>query len=654
MKIEKKFRIIGVTTFIFLLIALSFVYFISSSIVERTDSLLFSFGLSACIIALGMVIMSIYISKKLIRPLNDIYNFSSEIIDKESFNKKIYVKTGDELENISNNFNRMAELLQARINMLSTASDKEQNIIRTLTMLTEMMGFIPSELKLETILQTLLEMTRSLLKAEHSGIFIFEGEKKEFKLFKSTIENETSVECSKTMLQGALGDAMRGLTTFRINEFKTPLPSDHIAIKNLIAITLASAGDRMSALLVAVNKKDYFTQDDEDTLFNFAFQAFQALTIHEEIARLAVTDGLTGLGNHRAFQEKLSEEIERASRYAKVLSVVMLDIDHFKSFNDVYGHQSGDNALKQIAMIINSSMRNVDFSARYGGEEFIVILPETGCEEAVAVAERIRRRVNEYQFATENKTKAVLTISSGIACYPYDALTKEDLLKKADQALYFAKEHGRNKVYFYQETIVGVLKEIPEELDNILKDPALKGIEAVAKGIDSKSYYTKGHSLEVAAYAVMLGRQIQISEEQIEGLKIASLLHDIGNIAIPERILNKPGPLTAEEKSIIQGHPGLGEMVLKKYPHIEDIVPAILYHHERFDGKGYPLGLKGEDIPLLARILAVVEAYQAMLSPRPYRMRMTREEAIENLKRDAGSQFDPMVVNAFVESLRQK
>ena len=167
----------------------------------------------------------------------------------------------------------------------------------------------------------------------------------------------------------------------------------------------------------------------------------------------------------------------------------------------------------------------------------------------------------------------------------------------------------------YQETIAGIIKEIPEEIDAILKDPALRDIEKIAHGIDAKSHYTKGHSIEVAAYALMLGKYLHLEQPQMESLRIAGILHDLGNIGIPEYILNKPGNLTPEEKAIIQGHPGLAEMVLIKYHLIEDILPAILYHHERFDGKGYPLGLKGGEIPLLARVLSIVEAYQAMISP---------------------------------------
>ena len=659
MKIKKKFNII---TLIIIAVTVSTqyaFYHLAMRWFEGKTALILCLVSCISLAVIALLFIRSYVTKKIVLPLKNIHADSLSMIteiSKGNFNNKIAVKTGDEIEELADNFNKMVSVLQGRAAMLKEASEKEQHVIRALAMLAEMMGFITSEVKFESILQTFLEMTRSLLKVEHSGIFIFEGESKELKLFKTTIKSNApaSLDCANAMLTGPLGEAIKTSSALRINEVTAEFPSGHPAVKNFIALPLFSSNNKMSALLITVNKNGGFTPDDEDTLFNFAFQAFQALVLHEEIARLAVTDGLTGLNNHRAFQEKLSEEINRAERYFKLFSLIMLDIDHFKSFNDTYGHQTGDRALKAISKIIRDELRTVDFPARYGGEEFIIILPETECEGAVIVAERIRNAVAEHPFTSEGGERLLLTISSGVACYPDAAASKEDLIKKADQALYLAKDRGRNTVCTYQDTIAEAIKEIPEEIDGILKDPELKDIEKIAKGIDSKSHYTKGHSIEVAAYAVMLGKYLHLEQPQMESLRIAGILHDLGNIGIPEHILNKPGQLTQEEKSIIQGHPGLAEMVLIKYPLIETILPAILYHHERFDGKGYPLGLKGGEIPLLARLLSIVEAYQAMISPRPQRRRKTKEEAVAELREGAGSQFDPEIANAFIKLLEER
>jgi diguanylate cyclase (GGDEF)-like protein len=653
MTIEKKFNLVSLTVLLSFL-GIHALFYITPIHLSGVSEAVLCFAECASLLIIALVILNRYVSKTIVSPLKKIYDDSSLIIAEGKFERTIDIETGNELESLSDNFNKMAAVLQTRIDMLKTASEKEQDVIRSLSMLNEMMGFITSELKFETIIQTFLEMAKSLLKVGHSGIFIFEGEKRELKLFKTTMgKDNNSLDCARAMLQGPIGDVIKTLNILRVNDVSLELPLHHDIINNFMVIPLTLKDNRLSGLLMVANKEGGFTQDDEDTLFNFSFQAFYAISIHEEIARHAVTDGLTGISNHRVFQEKLSEEIGRAGRYSKPLSLIMLDIDHFKSFNDIYGHQTGDAVLKKIANIISANIRTVDFPARYGGEEFIVILPETGYGDTKAIAERIRLKVGEQPFTTETGESVNLTISGGISSYPVDSTIKEDLIKKADQALYFAKNHGRNKICIYQETIMGMLQEIPKEFDSILRDPDLKDIETIAKGIDSKSDFTKNHSIEVASYAVILGKQIRLDSSQLESLRIASMLHDIGNIGIPEHILNKPGPLTPEEKSIIQGHPGLAEMILRQYPHTDYVLPIILYHHERFDGKGYPLGLKGEEIPLLARILSVIEAYQAMISPRPYRRRITKDEVIAELKKEAGSQFDPMVVNAFINLLSQ-
>lgn len=546
--------------------------------------------------------------------------------------------------------------LKKRTAVLKQSTDKEQAVIRELSMLTELVGFITSELKFEAILDRFLEMTKILMKTEHSMIFIFENDEKEPKVFRTTLKDAGEIprECINAMIQSPLEEAIKGTSNLRINKFTGTLPNTHFAVKNILAVSLFSSNNKLKALLVTVNKHDDFSADDEDILFNFAFQAFQTLIIHEELAERAITDGLTGLSNHKAFQEALLLEIERAKRYEKTLPLILLDIDHFKFFNDTYGHQTGDRVLKELARLVKSNLRAIDFPARYGGEEFVIFLPETGYEGAIIVAERIRQKVSEFPFVVDSGETMRITISAGVACYPLDAVTPHELIAKSDEAMYYSKEHGRNRVTSYQQTLAESIKDIPKEIENVLNDPELKNVEQIAKAVDSKSAYTKDHSIEVATYAVMLGNTMKLEEDQMEILKIASILHDIGNIGVPDHILNKPGPLTPEEKNIVQGHPGFAEMILKKFPHIEEILPAILYHHERYDGAGYPDGLKGSAIPLLARIIAIVEAYHAMVSPRPYRRRKSKEEAIEEIKKESGSQFDPGVVESFVKILEQE
>jgi len=407
MRIEKKFNTITLIIIsVFALADVAF-YFLVYHFFEGTTALILCLAGCLAIAIIALIFLKKYVTKNIVLPLKNIHSGISAIItaiNEGNFNNRIDIKTEDEFEDLADNFNKMSSVLQTREAAIKEMSEKEQHVIRALAMLTEMMGFITSELKFESILQTFLEMTRSLLNAEHSGIFLFEGEAKELKLFKTTIkgENELSLDCAKTMLTGPLGEAIKTSSVLRINEVIAEFPPNHPVVKSFIALPLSSSNNKMSALLITINKSGGFTPDDEDTLFNFAFQAFQSLVLHEEIARLAVTDGLTGLYNYRAFQEKLSEETNRAERYFEIFSLIMLDIDHFKSFNDTYGHQTGDLALKEISKIIRNELRTVDFPARYGGEEFILILPETSVDGALIAAERIRRSVAEYQFMSES------------------------------------------------------------------------------------------------------------------------------------------------------------------------------------------------------------------------------------------------------------
>ncbi len=368
---------------------------------------------------------------------------------------------------------------------------------------------------------------------------------------------------------------------------------------------------------------------------------------------LATTDYLTGLANHRDFQENLKSEMSRAERYTRPLSLLMVDIDHFKHINDQHGHQAGDEALRVLAGVIRGDIRDSDLAARYGGEEFAIILPETGGQEARLAAERLRAAVERHSFPVNHIKSVRLTVSVGVAEFPTDSAHAEGLVMAADVALLRAKQISRNRVCAYGALAhLGELRD-PYLLHRALEEEAVDSVATLVEELEGRDPYVRGHSRRVSELALQAAEKLGLPQEEKQALLLAALLHDIGKIGIPVAILEKPSGLTEEERQFVQTHPAVGGAILKAVGRLADLVPVILHHHERYDGGGYPDGLKGEAIPLLARILSAADATDAMLSMRPYRAALSVEETIAEVEKNAGAQFDPEVAQALISVLRE-
>jgi diguanylate cyclase (GGDEF)-like protein len=358
----------------------------------------------------------------------------------------------------------------------------------------------------------------------------------------------------------------------------------------------------------------------------------------------ARTDALTGLRNRRAFEETIDAEVGRASRGRRPLTVLVGDLDHFKAVNDRFGHPAGDAALVRVSQLLTSVRREIDPVSRTGGEEFALILPDTAEQEAYLVSERLRTAV-ERAFAEE---AVPLTMSFGLASFPDHGTTADDLLAAADQALYTAKELGRNRTVMFSREIALIAPTVqrPQEQTEI----HLATMLSLAEALDLRDNGTADHSQTVGRYCALIAEELALPPDRIKRIEIAGTLHDIGKIGLPDSVLRKRGGLNEGERAQVRRHPEIGAEILKS-GNFEDIRGWILAHHERPDGRGYPKGLSGEEIPFEARILAVADAYEAMTADRVYRSAIAKHAARAELLRCAGTQFDPRIVAALLAAL---
>ena len=483
-----------------------------------------------------------------------------------------------------------------------------------------------------------------------------------------------------------------------------PVLKDSIAA---IALPIVYADQLHGVLYMETDQSSDFPQEEIlflGTLADLISGALHNALTFQKAQEQAITDGLTGLKTHRFFMEALSGEWKRSTRAGRSFSIVLMDLDRFKFVNDFYGHLDGDLVLQRMAHILEQNCRRSDVIARYGGDEFVILMPETDSEQSHQLATKLRSWVCADPVLREKN----VTSSFGVASFPLNGSTPQELIQVADSSMYLSKHQGGNAVSTADgfsedeskqwkrdvlDAYLGVsLKrlsatgpdafvEIYSRVKQFAKSLAetetarpdgnsasgpnaessfeslppivMDTLTSLAVAVDAKDQFTQGHSQKVSAYAVLIAEAIGLDSAQIEEIRLAGILHDVGKVGILESILIKSGPLNPDEWETMKRHAEYGAKLLEPLRGTDEIRRMVAHHHEFFDGSGYPDGLAGNQIPLGARIILIADAYDTITSERTYKKATCPEEAIVELGRCGSAQFDPELLSVFISRLRE-
>ncbi len=520
-----------------------------------------------------------------------------------------------------------------------------------LSLINRLASVITSSLNIREVYDTFIAELKDVIDVGWATIALIEGDELHFEVLSTEVGSAWQAG-EKIPLEGTGAEWVAKHKKVLVepdlaknNRFWTGESHLKYGIRSIVYLPLVVKGEAIGSLIVASRQPNAYAPGQVHLLERLASQIAAPVEnsrLYAKAEQRARVDELTGLFNRRHFDERLGEEIDRHSRYGGMLSLIFLDLDFFKAYNDKHGHIAGDKVLAQIGQLIEKSIRNIDIAFRYGGDEFAVLLPQSEADDAFVVAERVRGKI-----ATEmRKKKLRITTSLGLASWPSDGVMPDELVNAADKALYYTKQTGGNRTCVASKMLPSLTETAG--MSAATEKEALSIIHALAATIEARDPFTYGHSRKVSSYAVALAEAIGLPSEKVAVISTAALLHDIGKIGIPDEVLNKVGKLEAETWELIQSHAKLSATIVGHVISLVSCLPAILHHHERWDGTGYPSGLKGEAIPIEARILAIADAFDAMTSSRPYREPLSYKKVLDELKRCSGTQFDPKLIEAFL------
>ena len=578
----------------------------------------------------------------------------------------------------------------------------EQTRARHLSLLNLISRDAIATLNPDEVLSKIIEQLENGLNYDHIGIAMLDYTTRELVIHAESGKRRGALGRRLPLDTGLIGQVAR---TGKAATYRA-LPNNQSAVKPVMPDSVAAMGlpifyaDHLHGVLYVETLEHVEFSEEESlllrTLADLISGALHNALTFQKAQEQAITDGLTGVKTHRFFMEALSSEWKRSSRAGRSFALVLMDLDRFKFVNDFYGHLDGDLVLQRVGQILETNCRRSDVVARYGGDEFVILMPETTMEQGRQLSSKLRGWVAADPLLREKNISA----SFGIACYPLHGASPQELIQVADASMYLSKHQGGNTVSTADhvdpnearrwkrdvlEAYLGVtLKRLfttgPEAFEEIflrlrqftdslptveasqapppdgpraLPQSILDTVTSLAYAIDAKDQYTQGHSQKVSAYAALLAEALGMSELEVEEIRLGAVLHDVGKVGIPEAILNKSGPLNLEEWDTMKTHVTFGGKLLEPLVPLARIRCMVLHHHEFFDGSGYPEALAGEVIPLGARIITIADSYDTITSDRSYKKGRTAEQALNELERCAGTQFDPRLVELFVRAMRQ-